>query len=189
MDGKENPILSVSEAAGIARPLPDAKPLAGSLTAGLVASLCCGGSLVFGLVGLAALYRTLKLWQYVPQFLGTGALLIVGINWLYYRRRARVGCGVSECQNLRRAMVISTLVSLTAMVGSFVFLTWLNHAVVNAERFMKVAKYAEALIPGVPNAELFYALASFVGGAVLLAMLPFPSPQGRLVKVSEGGVQ
>ena len=60
------------------------------------------------------------------------------------------------------------------MVGSFIFITWLNHAVVNAERFMKMARYAQALILGVPNAELFYAVASFVGGVVLLAVLPFP---------------
>jgi len=163
-----------NESAQASRPLPNPKPLAGSLTTGLIASLCCGGTMVFGLVGVAALYRTLKLWRYVPEFLAVGALLIVGINWLYYRHAARVRCGTSACRDLRRAMFISTVVSLTGMVGSFIFITWLNHAAVNAERFMKMARFAQALIPGVPNVELFYAVASFVGGVVLLAVLPFP---------------
>jgi len=176
MDTSTNDNMSSSESAEISsRPHP--KPLAGSLTAGLIASLCCGGTMVFGLVGLAALYRALKLWRYVPEFLAVGGLVVVGINWLYYRHRARVGCGTSACRDLRRAMFISTLISLTAMGGSFIFITWLNHAVVNAERFMKMARYAQALIPGVPNAELFYAVASFIGGVALLAVLPFPSPK------------
>ena len=68
--------------------------------------------MVFGLVGLAALYRALKLWRYVPELLAVGALLIVGINWLYYRHAARVGCGTSGCRDLRRAMFISTVVVL-----------------------------------------------------------------------------
>lgn len=155
---------------------PSAKPLAGSLIAAFIASLCCGGSLLWGLFGLAALDRTLRLWQYVPEFLGAGALLIVAINWLYYRRKARVGCEAPTCTNLRQAMFVSAGVSLVFMVGSFIFLTWLNHAVVNAERFIKMAKYAQAIIPGVPNMELLYAVASFIGAAILLAVLPFPWP-------------
>jgi len=158
-------------------PVPEAKPLAGGLISGLVASLCCGGSLVWGLFGLAALYRTLKLWQYVPQFLGAGALLIVGINWLYYWRKARVGCDAAACASLRRGMLASAAISLVVMFGSFVFLTWLNHAVVNAQRFMKIAKYAQALIPGVPNSEFAYAIASLIGGLIVIALLPFPRGQ------------
>ena len=159
--------------------VPETKPLAGGLVSGLVASLCCGGSLVWGLFGLAGLYSTLKLWQYVPQFLVGGALLIVGINWLYYRRKARVGCDARACGNYRRGMLTSAAISLVVMFGSFVFLTWLNHAVVNAERFMKMAKYAQALVPGVPNSEFAWAIASLIGGLILIAALPFPRGQGR----------
>jgi len=159
-------------------PVPQAKPLAGGLVAGLVASLCCGGSLVWGLFGLAGLYSTLKLWQYVPQFLGVGALFIVGINWLYYRRKARAGCDATTCGNLQRGMLASAAISLVVMFGGFVFLTWLNHAVVKAERFMKIPKYAEALIPGVPNSEFAWAVASLIGGFILIAALPFPRGQG-----------
>jgi len=158
--------------------VPQAKPLAGGLVSGLVASLCCGGSLVWGLFGLATLYRTLKLWQYVPEFLGAGALLIVGINWLYYRHKARAGCDATTCGNLRRGMLTSAGIALLAMFGSFVVLTWLNHAVVNAERFMKIAKYAQALIAGVPNGELAWAVASLIGGFILIAALPFPRGRG-----------
>ena len=158
--------------------VPEAKPLTGSLVSGLVASLCCGGSLVWGLFGLAALYRTLKLWQYVPEFLGAGALLIVGINWLYYRRKARAGCDAVTCGNLRRGMLASAGIALLVMFGSFVFLTWLNHAVVNAERFMKMAKYAQALLPGVPNSEFAWAIITLIGGFILIAALPFPRGRG-----------
>jgi hypothetical protein len=159
--------------------VPEAKPLAGGLVSGLVASLCCGGSLAWGLFGLAALYRTLKLWQYVPQFLVGGALLIAGINWFYYQRKARFGCDAKACGNYRRGMLTSSAISLVVMFAGFVFLTWLNHAVVNAERFMKMAKYAQALVPGVPNSEFVWAIASLIGGLILIAALPFPPGQGR----------
>ena len=154
----------------------DGKPLGGSVVSGLVASLCCGGTLTFGLVGLAGLYRALQLWRYVPEFLAAGALVIVAINWLYYRRRTRVGCDALGCANLRRAMFVSAGISLAFMLGSFIFITWLNHAVVNAARFMKIPEFAQALIPGVSNHELLYAVASFIGGGILLAVLPFPRP-------------
>jgi len=163
--------------------VPAAKPLAGSLASGLVASLCCGGSLVWGLFGLAALYRTLQLWQYVPQFLGAGALLIVAINWFYHPHEARAARDLTH-GTLRRRMLVSAGLSLVVMVGSFIFLTWLNHAVVNAARFMKMAKYAEALIPGVPNSELAYAGASLIGGLLMIALLPFQRGQGAAVSSS-----
>ena len=135
---------------------------------------------MWGLFGLAAFYSALKLWQYVPQFLGAGALLIVGINYLYHRRRVLAGCDAGACANLRRAMLISTAISLAVMFGSFVFLTWLNHAVVNAERFMKMAKYAQAFIPGVPDSELVWAIASLVGGLILIAALSMAAfPPGK----------
>ncbi len=173
-------IATQAQAVSGATTIPEAKPLAGGLISGLAASLCCGGSLVWGLFGLAALYRTLKLWQYVPQFLGAGALLIVGINWLYHRRKARSGCDATACGILRRGMLLSAAISLVVMFGSFVSLTWLNHAVVNAARFMQMAKYAEALIPGVPNIELTYAIASLLAGLLVIALLPFPRGQGTV---------
>jgi hypothetical protein len=160
-------------------PVPEAKPLAGGLMSGLVASLCCGGSLVWGLFGLAGLYSTLKLWQYVSQFVVGGALLIAGINWLYYRRKAEAGCDARACGNYRRGMLTSSAISLVVMFGSFVLLTWLNHAVVNTERFMKMARYAQALPPGVPNSEFAWAVASLIGGLILIAALPCPRGQGR----------
>ena len=38
-----------------------AKPIAGSVVAGLLASLCCGGSLIFASIGLGVFYSTLGL--------------------------------------------------------------------------------------------------------------------------------
>jgi hypothetical protein len=76
-------------------------------------------------------------------------------------------------------MLTSSAISLVVMFGSFVLLTWLNHAVVNTERFMKMARYAQALPPGVPNSEFAWAVASLIGGLILIAALPCPRGQGR----------
>jgi hypothetical protein len=40
-----------------------AKPIAASAIVGLIASLCCGGSLIFASVGLGVLYSGLGLWR------------------------------------------------------------------------------------------------------------------------------
>src|SRR5260370_25525698 len=64
----------------------DPKPLAGSFITGLVASLCCGGSLIFASIGLGAFYSALGLSRFVPQVLAAGAITIVAINYLFYRR-------------------------------------------------------------------------------------------------------
>src|SRR5262249_12064289 len=124
------------------------KPMAGSLAAALVASLCCGGSLRFASIGLGGLYSTLGLFRYVPQFLAAGTLTIVAINWLYYRHLAEQTGPSCDGAHLRRAMYLSTFLGLVALAGSFVVLEWLNHAVVNAARFMSRPEYAYALIPG-----------------------------------------
>src|SRR5713226_716413 len=156
-----------------------ATPAAGSVTAGLISSLCCGGSLVFASIGLGAFWSGIGLFRYIPQALAIGALCIVAINYFYYRRAAeRVsragGVGLTE---LRRGMFLSTAVGLAAMAASFVFLEWLNHAVINADRFLAHPEmhpeFAQALIPGVANINLLYALASFAALALLWA-LPFP---------------
>jgi hypothetical protein len=154
----------------------EAKPVTGGVGVGLIASLCCGGSLVFGSIGLGALFGTIGLWRYIPQALAAGALGVVVINWLYYRRAAermhQAGAGY-PLDDVWRTMFASAALGIVAMVVSFVFLEWLNHAVVNAHRFMSRPALAQALIPGVANANLLYALASFSALALLWA-LPWP---------------
>jgi hypothetical protein len=159
------------------------KPVAGSLAAALVASLCCGGSLLFASIGLGGLYATLGLFRYVPQFLAGGTLTIVAINWLYYRHLAAqpgLGC---DCAELHRAMYLSTFLGLVAMAGSFLVLEWLNHALVNAARFMSRPEYAYALIPGVPNQNLAYAALSLVGVG-LVGVLPVPARLAQDARVA-----
>jgi len=68
-----------------------AKPIAGSVVAGLLASLCCGGSLIFASIGLGVFYSTLGLSRFVPEALAAGALSIVAINYLYYRQMVKKG--------------------------------------------------------------------------------------------------
>ncbi len=97
------------------------RPLAGSVVAALVASLCCGGSLVFASIGLGALYASLGLSQYIPQVLAAGTLTIVALNWLFYRRKAMVGGLARDGNALRRAMYASAVLGLVMMVGSFLF--------------------------------------------------------------------
>jgi hypothetical protein len=149
----------------------DPKPLAGSFITGLVASLCCGGSLIFASIGLGALYSALGMWRFVPQALAAGAITIVAINYLYYRRAAKRATGDST--TLRAKMFVSTAIGIVMMAGTFILLEWLNHAVVHADRFLARPEFSQALIKGVPNVELLYVGATFFALAVLWA-LPFP---------------
>jgi hypothetical protein len=68
-----------------------AKPVGGSVVVGLLASLCCGGSLIFASIGLGVFYLALGLSRFIPQALAAGALSIVAINYLYYRQMVKKG--------------------------------------------------------------------------------------------------
>jgi hypothetical protein len=148
-----------------------AKPIAGSVIVGLFASLCCGGSLIFASIGLGVFYSTLGLSRFIPQALAAGALSIVAINYLYYRRMVKKG-SVGPVA-LQQKMFISTALGLAVMAGSFIFMEWLNHAVVHGDRFLARPEYSQALIKGVPNITLLYVCATFFALALLWA-LPFP---------------
>ncbi len=153
------------------------KPIGASVVAGLVASLCCGGSLVFASIGLRALYGALGLSRYVPQVLMIGALSIVAINYVLFRRAASILArgGLGDPTHIRRRMLVGATVGLASMALSFVLLEWLNHAIVHPAAFLGRREYREALIPGVPNARLLYVIESFAALALLWA-LPFPGP-------------
>ena len=70
-------------------------------------------------------------------------------------------------------MLLSAFLGLVMMAVSFVLLEWLNHAVVNAARFMSHHQYGGAIIPGVPNSHLVY-LAMTLLVLPVLAILPLP---------------
>ena len=148
-----------------------AKPIAGSVVAGLLASLCCGGSLIFASIGLGVFYSTLGPSRFVPEALAAGALSIVAINYLYYRQMVKKGSARPVA--LQQKMFISTAIGLAVMAGSFIFMEWLNHAVVQGDRFLARPQYSQALIKGVPNMTLLYVCATFFALAILWA-LPFP---------------
>ncbi len=101
----------------------NAKPLVSSIGAGVVASLCWGGTRVFASVGLGAFYGALGLSRYIPQALAAGALCIVIINYFFYRRagershQARAG----NILDLRKAMLSSAALGLAAMATSSSF--------------------------------------------------------------------
>src|SRR5215813_13024381 len=150
---------------------PHLKPLAASFVTGLIASLCCGGSLIFASIGLGAFYSSLGLFRYIPQALATGALSIAAINYLTYGHAARQAN--HHAAVLRQKMFVTTAIGLIAMAGVFIFLEWLNHAIVHGDRFLVRPEFGQAFIRGVPNAELLYVSATFISLAVLWA-LPFP---------------
>ena len=154
---------------------PDKSPVIGGLFLGFVGSLCCGGGLVFGAIGLGAFYSALGIARYIPEALAGSAILILLLNWLYYRRKAALalaGGADCDCSSLRRSALWSTFIGLTMMAGAFVFLEWLNHGVVHAVHFMHDPSFATAMIPGVPNAHLGYVALTFLA-LPALAMLPF----------------
>jgi hypothetical protein len=150
-----------------------AKPIAANVVAGLLASLCCGGSLIFASVGLGAFYSTLGLSRYTPQALAAGALSILAVNYLCYRQLAKQERAGHAIVLLRRRMFISTAIGLAVMAGSFILMEWLNHAVVHGDRFLARPEYGQAFIKGVPNTTLLYVCATFFALAALWA-LPFP---------------
>lgn len=152
----------------------NAMPAVSSVGAGLVASLCCWGALVFGSIGLGAFYGALGLSRYIPQALAAGALSIAAINYLFYRRAAERAhqAGAGNILDIRKAMFLSAALGVAAMAVSFVFFEWLNHAIVNPH-FLSRPEYGQALIPGVPGVRILYALASFAALALLWA-LPWP---------------
>src|SRR5215471_5113995 len=171
-----------------------AKPIAGSVVVGLLASLCCGGSLIFASIGLGVVYSTLGLSRFIPQALAAGALSIVAINYLYYRQMVKKRSDGPVA--LQQEMFISTAIGLAVMAASFVFMEWLNHAVVHGDRFLARAEYSQAFIKGVPNI-LLYVCATFFALALLWA-LPFPrhdsssmqdgGRMGKAVRVAVFGV-
>jgi hypothetical protein len=156
------------------------KTIAGGAAAGLVASVCCGGSVVFASVGLGAFSSTLGLGRYIPEALVVGALSIVLLNYIVFSRHARAGdaTGGAGRRMWRAAMLESGAVGLAVMVASFVFLEWLNHAVIHAHRFASHPEYRDAWLRGVPNAHLALAVSSMAGALMLLAALPLPPGAG-----------
>jgi hypothetical protein len=156
------------------------RPVAARVVAGLLASMCCGGSLIFASVGLGAFYSTLGLSRYTPQALAAGSLSILAVNYLYYRQVAKRE-GVEQARALlQRTMFISTAIGLAVMAGSFIFMEWLNHAVVHGDRFLARPEYGQAFIKGVPNTTLLYVGATLFALAVLWA-LPFPGRNSSAV--------
>lgn len=67
--------------------------LVGSLVAGLLASACCIGPILLGVLGLGSLGFAAALAPYRPWFLGlTGVLLALGFHFAYRPQRTRA-CG------------------------------------------------------------------------------------------------
>ena len=151
------------------------RPIGGSVAAGLIASLCCGGSLVFASIGLGGLYGALGLSRFVPQVLTIGALSIILLNYASFRLAASVLArdGAADVTGLRRRMLVGAAIGIASMAVSFVLLEWLNHAVVQPATFLGLPEYGAALVPGVPNIRLLYVSESFAALALLWA-LPFP---------------
>jgi hypothetical protein len=85
---------------------------------------------------------------------------------------------------LQQKMFISTDIGLAVMAGSFIFMEWLNHAVVHGDRFLARPEYSQALIKGVPNITLLYVCATFFALALLWA-LPFPRRDSSSIR--DGG--
>jgi len=158
------------------------KTMTGGGAAGLVASVCCGGSGVFESIGLGGFYSAFGLGRYIPQALAAGALLIVLLNYVVFSRNAARpsdSIGSGGCRQWRVAMLESAAVGLTVMVGSFVFLEWLNHAVLHPHRFLSHPEYRDALLRGVPNVHLVVALVTVVAALAFLAALPLPTSRRR----------
>ena len=157
--------------------IPDKRPVIASLMVGFVGSLCCGGGLVFGAIGLGAAYSALGMARFIPEALATGAVSIMLLNWLYYSRKARVALSrgaACDCGSLRRTALWSAFLGLAMMAMSFVTLEWLNHSVVRAGHSARSFELAGTVISGVADMHLLYLALTFLA-LPILAMLPFPA--------------
>src|SRR5438093_2166377 len=93
--------------------------LAGSLIAGLLASICCIGPLVLGAVGLGSLGFAAALAPLRPWFLGlTGVLIVIGFFLAYGPQRPDACAPAEACanpairRNQRLALWAVTLVAM-----------------------------------------------------------------------------
>ena len=166
------------------RSVADKTPLIASLLVGFVGSLCCGGGLVFGAIGLGAAYSALGMARFIPEALAAGAIVIALLNWLYYASKAeaalRTGVGC-DSKSLRRMALGSAFLGLAMMAVSFVILEWLNHSVVRGGHGAHGSEFRGALIPGVPDIHLLYLALTFLA-LPILAMLPIPLSTGERTK-------
>lgn len=94
--------------------------LAGSLIAGLLASICCIGPLVLGAVGLGSLGFAAALAPLRPWFLGLTAILIAFGFYLAYRPQRAEACAPGEAcakpgsrRNQRIALWLVTVLAVT----------------------------------------------------------------------------
>jgi hypothetical protein len=156
---------------------PDKAPIVASMLVGFVGSLCCGGGVVFGAIGLGAAYSALGMARFIPEALATGAILITLLNWLYYAQKAKVALMTDiscDCKSLRRTALWSAFFGLAMMSASFVILEWLNHSVVRAGHSARGFDLAGTVISGVPDIHLLYLALTFLA-LPIVAILPFPS--------------
>lgn len=104
------------------RPDLDKTPIVAGILLGFLASLCCGGSMIFVAIGLGVFYSSLQLSHYIPEALATGAILITLLNWLYYRHKAArmlTATGGYDRGSMRRAILVSGLIRVGENVCDF----------------------------------------------------------------------
>ncbi len=142
----------------------DKRVLGGSVSAGLLSALCCGGLPLFASIGLGAFFARLGLWRYAPQILALETASMFALNWLASRRRARL-FGSSD----RRAMFVSAGIGLGALVVAFFFFEWREEALHITERFLEATSAED---PAIRRQGQLFALASFPAGLIVLGLLP-----------------
>lgn len=147
-------------------------PIGGGLASGLATAVCCGGLPLFASIGLGASFASLQLWRFILLFIIAGTLLIVAVNWAYYRRRART---VRKPAPLRRAMFVSAGIGLLIMVAGIWALDYWEAA---TEATLHETLGEELEEPsGVRTQALLGSLIALPAGLILLALLPFPRRQ------------
>jgi SAM-dependent methyltransferase len=150
-------------------------PVGGSLAAGFVIAVCCGGLPLFASIGLGVGFAGLRLWRFVPVFLALGTAVIVALNWVYYRGKAQVS-GAST--PLRRAMFVSTGVGLAFMAGGVILLDRLENVPAVHDKVEHYMEGDNEEPSGASSRALVLALASFPLGLLALRALPFPGSGG-----------
>lgn len=83
---------------------------------GMIASLCCLGPAFIVLLGLTSLSVALSLTQFQPYFLASSLIFMVGIIWLYLRKKNQGRCDLHVVKRNKNFIGIAFLVMVVFYV-------------------------------------------------------------------------
>ena len=93
---------------------------AGSASTSVLATLCCVGPTVYGLLGAGGVLAAARLAPWRPWLLAGSAIFLVAGFWSAYRRRVRIidgtACPVQACRVVRTTVRVAAVLTVAAAI-------------------------------------------------------------------------